>query len=161
MLGFTFCGRSHRCNIENYHIFFYDKLILGAIQRMFNNVSHKLFSLFETLFLRLFGSENYCLTTWLGFNSYFLTYSFWSWKQSRLKVNDRKSEKCPTGRGGGVIIEQKSVTYYLNGPYYHLYTYISSGLWNNYQSEDEKIRLHNVFENKRLFQVLVYDTKRV
>jgi hypothetical protein len=58
------------------------------------------FLLLETVFFKEVGSEKFCLAARLSFKRYFLSYSFHTLKQIRLKIGDPKRGKCHTGGGG-------------------------------------------------------------
>jgi hypothetical protein len=64
---------------------------------MCHSVTHTFFASLNTV-LKDICREKFCLTAKLGF----LSYSFCTLKQTRVKIGDPKREKCHTGgRGGG------------------------------------------------------------
>ena len=80
----------------------------GAIQIIRDTrqcVTHTFFTSWNTIFKDV-GGEKFYLTARSSFKRYFLSYSFHTLKQIRLKIGDQKREKCHT-RGVCVRKEQK------------------------------------------------------
>ncbi len=69
-------------------------------------VTHTFFTSWNTIFKDV-GGEKFYFTARLCFKRYFLSYSFHTLEQIRLKIGDQKREKCHTGGGAVRIVTKK------------------------------------------------------